>query len=682
MSWIPHGFDQSAHSLAQAQISVLIFGFLAAMLSMLVGVEMRVAQTKRPSNKSWFWRRFPLSACYLVSMWFTSVFTSLALPLAKISSFSITASVITFIIWISVIMSQDYVAQNLKHKAGLFQFLYSVFATFSFFGAHSCFLFLPSSLKIKAVYWPGLVVSFLAVYFFIGLLSKFAQQTSVGKNRVVRDRLIYVTSLVLINQLIVFALIAFVELNTYSKTFSAFWLAMDWGSFEVFVSVLGLAMIMLLIYRVYLSLDASMTALRTDSENLKKMNRIALQEVASASDSLRVKQDKIAQLEKVIVSAKTEHLLSVEGLLAALSTLEEGMFEWDLEEDSIEMSKQWVVLFGLLNSGSTRQKVSEWKSGFIPDDLLLLEEATERLLMADDQALSVQARYRTPAGSLLKLEIRMASVQNPYGMSGRVVGVFHDRTEEMDLELSIRQELSEESILSTRKTQFVSYLAHEIRTPMTIITSAKALLESTLKRDPEVSDRVFQYIDQIGTALGSLRGLVDETLMFMGTTYPKSQLLIEKLDLKGLLNRFAEVEQKRRFLGRPIQITCVSELSDSAFYSDETIISQAIRHLANFAMEHVSEHPVIEVSLEDEMLGLSYHMSAWPLWMVRAGELEPATDQEVMVPFSDEYLPFSLLITKRVIRLVNGRIMIKSMKGKHRLIAEMPSLREGSWLES
>lgn len=358
------------------------------------------------------------------------------------------------------------------------------------------------------------------------------------------------------------------------------------------------------------------------------------------------------------------------------------MFEWDLEEDSIEMSKQWVVLFGLLNSGSTRQKVSEWKSGFIPDDLLLLEGATERLLMADDQALSVQARYRTPAGSLLKLEIRMASVQNPYGMSGRVVGVFHDRTEEMDLELSIRQELSEESILSTRKTQFVSYLAHEIRTPMTIITSAKALLESTLKRDPEVSDRVFQYIDQIGTALGSLRGLVDETLMFMGTTYPKSQLAIEKLDLKALLNRFAEVEQKRRFLGRPIQITCLSELSDSAFYSDETIISQAIRHLANFAMEHVSEHPVIEVSLEDEMLGLSYHMSAWPLWMVRAGELEPVTDQEVMVPFSDEFLPFSLLITKRVIRLVNGRIMIKSMKGKHRLIAEMPSLREGSWLES
>lgn len=669
-------------NLSNIQLTALIFGYLAAMLSMMVAMEIRMEHARNPPDSSWVRQRFPIILCYIIAIWFTSVFTWLALPIAKSDRFSITAIILTFVVWTFIILTLDYLTQRFKHKAGLFKLFFAMTATSSYVGAHSSFLFLPNSSRIESVYWPGIAAMYVVAFLGMISVSRFAQQTSNGMQKRTRDRLVYVFLLILINQGVVLSLICFVEMKRYVVPESNFWLWMGWKQFDSFVSLVSLGMILSLIYKVYSVLDSSLVALKTDSENLKKMNRIALQEVASASDSLRVKQDKIAQLEKVIVSAKTEHLLSVEGLLAALSTLEEGMFEWDLEEEIIEMSMQWVNVFGFADRSTTRQKVPDWKAGFIADDLHLIEAAVESLLMGVEQAVSTQARYRTPSGGLLKLEMRMASVQNPYGLSGKVVGIFHDRTEEMDLELSIRQELSEESILSTRKTQFVSYLAHEIRTPMTIITSAKALLESNLKRISEVPDRIYQYIDQIGTALGALRGLVDETLMFMGTTYPKSQLSVERVDLQSLLSRFSEVEQKRRFLGKPIQITSTEELEGCEFYSDEAIISQAIRHLANFAVDHLSERSTIEVGFHQNVLSFQYCMKSWPVWMVRAGELEPLTDSEVVVPFSDEFLPFSLLITKRVIRLVNGKIMIKSLKGEHRLIAEMPSLREGLWLES
>ena len=665
---------------SQTQFSVLIYGFLVSMMSMMVGVELRVANAIARPGKRWFSQRFYTVLCYVTSILFTSVFSSIAHPLAVSNSFSISAGLITFVFWCGVILLQGYVIEHIKSYAVLFKSLYSLFVTVSFFGAHVCFMFLPNSMRIQSVYWPGILIAFVTSYILLSTISQFAYETSKGQVRPVKDRLGYIFSLVLINQFIVFSLIAFVSLNEKYDPFPWYWLALNWRTFEVFISLVSLCMIIFLVYKVYFVLDASMRALKKDRENLKEMNKLALEEVATASDTLRLKQNKIAQLEKVIRSAKNEHMLSVDSLVAALSGLEEGMFEWDIEGEEIEMSRQWCELFGFQGTTPTRHSASRWRAGFLKEDLHFLDDALHELLTGRSKNVSMQVRYKTPHGSLLKLEIRMVAVRNPYGLSGKVVGVFHDRTEEMDLELSIRQELSEESLLSTRKTQFVSYLAHEIRTPMTIISSAKALLELTLNKTPYSPESAFPYVDQIGTALNALRSLVDETLMFMGTSYSRNQIHVEKIDVQALINSFSEVEQKRRYMGRSIQIQCSDRLAEIEFFSDETVLSQIIRHFSNYVLENSQNDPSLQVFYSNEKdvdcLSISFRMHRWPAWMTKAGELEPTSEREVIIPFSDELLPFSLLLTKRVIRLINGRLIIKSQAGQHTLSAELPSLKE------
>ena len=286
-------------------------------------------------------------------------------------------------------------------------------------------------------------------------------------------------------------------------------------------------------------------------------------------------------------------------------------------------------------------------------------------------------RYTTTYGSLLKLDIHLVAVKNAYGLPSKAVGIIHDRTEEMDLELSIREELNEESLLSSRKSQFVSYLSHEIRTPMTVIGSAKALLESALKKEPLSMESALHYIDQIGGALRSLRALVDETLMFMGSNFTRNHLNVVLLDVKKVFDQFSALEQRRRHDQHWFEYDLDSSLDIINFYSDEYVFTQAMRQMLAFAESKESGAGKLTIKMPNQnTLNLCIELREWPAWMVKSGQLEPAHDDETVVPFKGENLPFTLLLTKRVIRLINGRIMIKNKGKRHWLCVDLPSLRE------
>ena len=540
------------------------------------------------------------------------------------------------------------------------------------------FILIPNNLNILEVRWSGLLFMYVFLFICMGLLSRFAHETLLGKYRPMQSRMIYIFGIVGLNQMIALSVIGFVHVGGGTDPPVAWYgLWTGWAGFEVFVSFSALLMISVLMCYVYVLVERSVQVLRADNQKLQLLKQDALTQVANASEELEFKRTRIAQLERSIELVQHDHEMSVDSLVAAVATLEDGVFEWDFEQETLVFSSSWHHLFGLDRLKQGPIPAQEWRAGVLEEDIKALDEALQACLPAQTPSDAVQIRYNTAYGSLLKLEVRLVAVKNAYGLASKAVGIIHDRTEEMDLEMSIREELDEESLLSSRKSQFVSYLSHEIRTPMTVIGSAKALLESALQRDPINLENSLHYVDQIGGALRSLRALVDETLMFMGANFTRKHLNVTSLDVRRVFDQFSSLEQRRRHGQHCLEFQLDPSLDEHHFYSDEYVFTQALRQLLAYAESKESGAGKLTIKMPDaKTLFLCLELTVWPIWMVKGGQLEPHHSEETVVPFKGECLPFTLLLTKRVIRLINGRIMIKSCGKRHWLCVDLPSFKE------
>jgi PAS domain-containing protein len=676
--WLVEDFSFAASVISEAHLSGSIFGFFSSLLAMTVGVEVRIKNLALIANLHYIIRRSVLITLYVISMFFASAFVGLTLPSSKAALFSISGTVVTFIACVICLLCVDFLVQSTKGKAGLFMLMFTSLGMLSQFLIHTAFLFIPNNQEIVQIRWSGLIVMYLILFGCMGLLSRFAHDTSVGHSKPIKSRMIYIVGFVGLNQMIALSLIGFVEVVTVSGAPTPWYgLWTEWAGFEVFISLCALLMISALMCYVYILLDRSVQVLRADNQKLHVMKQDALEQVANASEELELERIRIGQLERSIELVRHDHEMSVDCLVAAVATLEDGVFEWDIEQETMMFSGAWRRLFGLEEIFQSPVPVSKWRAGILNEDIKNLDEALHACLTYKSPSAAVQVRYSTSYGSLLKLDIHLVAVKNAYGLPSKAVGIIHDRTGEMDLELAIREELNEESLLSSRKSQFVSYLSHEIRTPMTVIGSAKALLESTLQKDPINTESALHYIDQIGGALRSLRALVDETLMFMGSNFTRNHLNIVHLDVKRVFDQFSAVEQRRRH-GQPwLEYDLDPSLDAHQFYSDEYVFTQAMRQILAFAESKESGTGKLLITMPNSStLNLCIDLLNWPAWMIKSGQIEPSNEVETVVPFKGESLPFTLLLTKRVIRLINGRIMIKNHGIRHWLCVDLPSMKE------
>ena len=677
MNWLVEDFSFAAAVISEAQLSGLAFGYFASLLAMTVGVELRIKNPAMIANQPYLIRRGVLVTLYVISMFFASAFLGLTLPSAKGALFSISGTVLTFLMCILVFLCVDYLVQSVKSAATLFKVLYTSLGIFVQFFIHMAFIFIPNNQVVVSVRWPGLIAMCIVLSVGMGLLSQFALDTSLGKNKPIRSRMIYIFGLVGLNQLIALSLIGLVHVQAGASRTPWYGLWAGWSGFEVFISFFALLMISVLMCYVYTLLDKSVQILRDDNQKLRLLKQNAMAQIANASEELELERTRIEQLERSIELVQHDHEMSVESLVAAVASLEDGIFEWDIEQETVVFSAKWRRRFGVGESVAGPLSAETWRAGIVREDIKGLDDALQACLTAQQSNASVQLRYTTACGSLLKLDINLVAVRNAYGLSSKAVGIIHDRTEEMDLELSIREELSEESLLSSRKSQFVTYLSHEIRTPMTVIGSAKALLEAVLKKDPVNMEAAHNYIDQIGGALRALRELVDETLMFMGSSFTRNHLNVALLDVKKVFEQFSVLEQRRRHDQHGFEYQMDSSLDEIDFYSDEYVFTQAMRQMLAFAESKESGAGKLLIKMPDpDTLNFCLELKEWPVWMVKSGQLEPEHDTETVVPFKGENLPFTLLLIKRVIRLINGQIMIKNKGRQHWLCVDLPSLGE------
>ncbi|MCR2745447.1 histidine kinase dimerization/phospho-acceptor domain-containing protein [Limnobacter parvus] len=677
MNWLVEDFAFAAMVLSESNLSGLAFGFFASLLAMTVGVEVRIKNPTVIANSPALIRRGAPLTLFALAMFFAATLADLNLPASRESRFSLVGTLALFPVGILLLLAADYILQALKHRPLLFRAFYVFSGVVLQLSIQAAFILLPNDRSILQISWNGLGTLVLVLVLVLGCMSQFVHDTALGKFKCIRKRMVHIFGIAGLNQLIAYSLIGFITVVEGDGAVSWFGLWTDRVGYELFISFSALFMISVLMCYVYVLFDKSVQVLRADNQKLRVLKQDALAQVANASEELELERTRIEQLERSIELVQHDHEMSVDSLVAAVATLEDGVFEWDIEHETMAFSSTWRRLFGLDDVLQPALPANIWRAGVLSEDIKSLDAALHACLTGEVSSAAVQIRYATSYGSTLKLEINLVAVKNAYGLPSKAVGIIYDRTEEMDLELSIREELNEESLLSSRKSQFVSYLSHEIRTPMTVIGSAKALLESTLQKEQVNTETALHYIDQIGGALRSLRALVDETLMFMGSNFARKHLNVTLLNVSKVFNQFSSLEQRRRHGQHWFKYHLDPSLEKMDFYSDEYVFTQVMRQMLAFAESKESDAGKLTIKMNnDHTLNLCIELKAWPAWMIKGGQLEPTHDKETVVPFKGECLPFTLLLTKRVIRLINGRIMIKNRGVRHWLCVELPSMKE------
>ncbi|MGV9709125.1 ATP-binding protein [Gordonia sp. NPDC003424] len=210
------------------------------------------------------------------------------------------------------------------------------------------------------------------------------------------------------------------------------------------------------------------------------------------------------------------HLASIaidhDGLLGALSESEER-FRRAFEDNAIGMAL--TTLSGVLTRVNRPLRAMLGRSeeellGSSLDDLF-----TDRVHRAHEAGHSqYDATTRTADGRVLDIEVTVSQIEGaggePRALSVNVLDVTGHRAAEEDRRRRVDAELAQHAAESANraKTDFVSALAHELRTPLQAITGFTELL-GTLDLDGE---RRAAALDHIDSAAGHILAMVDDVL--------------------------------------------------------------------------------------------------------------------------------------------------------------------------
>lgn len=669
----------------QVHIVSMVFGVLTAFFSHTAGLVYRVQVAKAASFAEAIPSLISTVTCYGLAIFVTATFLGVDFESNfPHRAFSMPGIVLAFFVTGLLLGAAILILYTLRFNLKLLKMVYVFYGALALVFAHMGFMVFPQFNRGFSINWYSVFGLYLMVCGFLWFLAQMFLKTLYTDSLSPKARMKYSGALVTVNMLVVGGLSIAIDWQPLADVMPSIYFPLAPDHYLIIVTLASVALILYVIYGLYDQMYAQITELLKTSERLEDENQEYLDEVHQASIQAELNVVKIRALEEAIHSNESRADIPIDSMVSAVLTLEDGIFDWDLGQDRLSLSEAWRNLYGFSDEENPWIELDKWRAGFFGSDLADMDEAVESLIAGYDRVAKFQMRYRQPEGSILKIEFKLAAVRNAYGLVSKFVGLMEDRTAEMLIEMDVRDNLSEESKLSSRKSEFVTYLSHQIRTPMTVVSSANALLEAGLRYNTLNEERIFSHIDQLDYALSLLRSLVDETLIFIGSDTALSDLNQEDLiDVNALLNEVLRVEIKRRSQSLPDGFEVRREIPfDYQVVSSEILLAHIFRQFISFVFDNPGDARGMFVYAEKNRLYLQVLYAGIPEWVKldeptagHAGSIYESGAQ--ILPIDEDKLPFALLLSKRVIRNLRGRLILRRVADQLSMTVEIPLVRGG-----
>ncbi len=127
-----------------------------------------------------------------------------------------------------------------------------------------------------------------------------------------------------------------------------------------------------------------------------------------------------------------EALADAERYALALESINENLYDWDIENDTVYFAPGLFELLGL--SPAQMRKPSDWIGRIHPDDRSLFKYTLTEHLKGKTPRFSMELRYRDSAGNLRWARLAGIALRRPDGWATRMVGAAGDISETKQLD--------------------------------------------------------------------------------------------------------------------------------------------------------------------------------------------------------------------------------------------------------
>ena len=369
---------------------------------------------------------------------------------------------------------------------------------------------------------------------------------------------------------------------------------------------------------------------------------------------------------------------------AILKTIPGGFVRLDARDEHTVLwySETFLDMIGYTKEQFETELHSQ--CGYVhPDDmaraLSLMENARQT-----GQSEIMEARILTRSGEERIMTITLCYVSAADSWDGLPsfysvgIDVTRDRMEQLRQRRALEDAYQAAKVANEAKTNFLSSMSHDIRTPMNAIMGMAAIAQASLS----APDKVHDCLNKISTSSRHLLSLINEVLDMSRIESGKIDLMPEEVDLPELIQSVADMcrpllEEKRQNFH-----ISVGMVRHEQVVADGDRLKQVLMNLLSNAIKYTPEGGDISLRIQE-----------LPAQVPQRGQYEFIfTDNGIGM--SEDYLPhifepfsraedsriskiqgtgLGMTITENIVRMMNGTIEVSSTLGRgSRFVVSVP----------
>lgn len=282
----------------------------------------------------------------------------------------------------------------------------------------------------------------------------------------------------------------------------------------------------------------------------------------------------------------------------AAASIQEGLWDFDVNSGLLHLSPRWMELLGLSPSELTipsRLLTLRFLPRVHPDDISFLRSSVRDLLGGASDRCDHEIRIRSAAGEYRWLHVRCRALFDPDGVLTRIVGSAADIASRKAQEELAARNFARERELVELKSHFVAMASHELRTPVATLSLSVELLEKHgFKLD---EGKIASTLAHMRGAANQLRSIVANLLILGESNEGKLNCNLELLrvaDLLGdIVTQASQTDQGRR----RIDLICIPP--DLEVHLDRQLVRSILLNLVSNACKYSPEQSRVEVRGEE-----------------------------------------------------------------------------------
>ncbi|MDH5424994.1 MAG: PAS domain-containing sensor histidine kinase [Gammaproteobacteria bacterium] len=336
-----------------------------------------------------------------------------------------------------------------------------------------------------------------------------------------------------------------------------------------------------------------------------------------------------------------------------------GVIEWDKFFCVTEWNQAAETIFGYKK---------EEVIGRHAKDIIVPDEGLQQVNEVWDNLINMQSGLRSTNENITKDKTTIlcdwynTPLINETGEVIAVASLVQDITSQKNAELAIIRAKEEAEAASKAKSDFLSHMSHEFRTPLTAILGFSQIM--SLRSD--VPDKYRGYVAEITKAGAHLLELINDVLDLSSIEAGKLSCKLAVCELNGILSDcFKFVEG----IAADNDIEIIDEVTGSdnyLVYVDRFRLKQAIINLLTNAIKYNSKQGTVTISctvLEEKFISINIEDTG--------SGLTEKEQLRLFKPFERigkykgiDGTGIGLMITKRVVEMMGGEVGVESTVGK------------------